>query len=134
MSLLSKTNFRRILVVFLVQVTLFLGLALGSGNNTQAFATVLNREANDSLTEKPLNDAEYEAAKARRSELQAQRSKEASEDNDRENLQEKLNLNESVPSSTKKFFKQIEGKESASDKTEPTNAKDYTTPRPKLNS
>lgn len=49
MSLLSKINFRRIIVLFLVQITLFLGLALGSGNNNQAFAEVINRKADTCL-------------------------------------------------------------------------------------
>jgi hypothetical protein len=109
MSLRSKINFRRILVVFLVQITLFLGLAFGSGNNDQVLATVLNRQPDDAATEKPVDDATYEELKAKRSEVQAQRSKIASQksDGDGENISEKLNLDESVPDSTKKFFKQI---------------------------
>jgi hypothetical protein len=88
---------------------LFLGLAFGSGNNNQVLATVLNRQPDDAATEKPVHDATYEELKAKRSEVQAQRSKIASQksDGDEENVSEKLNLDESVPDSTKKFFKQI---------------------------
>jgi hypothetical protein len=133
MSLRSKINFRRILVVFLVQITLFLGLAFGSGHNDQVLATVLNRQPDDAATEKPVDDATYEELKAKRSEAQAQRSKLASQKNnsDDENISEKLNLDESVPNSTKKFFKQIQGKEPIIDKTEPANKKAYITPRQK---
>jgi len=133
MSLQSKINFRQILVVFLVQVTLFFCLAFGSGNSYQVSATVLNREANDATTEKPVDDVTYEELKAKRSEAQAQRSKMASQkgNSDDEDLSEKLNLDESVPDSTKKFFKQIQGKEPLIDKTEPANKEAYTTPRQK---
>lgn len=131
MSLRSKINFRRILVVFFLQVTLFLGLAFDSGTNHQVLATVLNRQPDDSATEKPVDDATYEELKAKRSEAQAQRSKIASQkgNSDDENISEKLNLDESVPDSTKTFFKQIQGKEPLIDKTEPTNKEAYTTPR-----
>lgn len=131
MSLLSKINLRRILAFFLVQVTLFFGLSLGTGNNDRALADVLNPKVNNPQAEKPLDDAAYEALKAKRREAQSERSELASQNNDRENLQEKLNLDESVPESTKTFFKQIQGKESMIDKTEPANAEAYTTPRQK---
>lgn len=131
MSLRSKINFRRILVFFFLQVTLFLGLAFDSGTNHQVLATVLNRQPDDSATEKPVDDATYEELKAKRSEAQAQRSKIASQkgNSDDENISEKLNLDESMPDSTKTFFKQIQGKEPLIDKTEPTNKEAYTTPR-----
>jgi hypothetical protein len=133
MSLQSKINFRQILVVFLVQVTLFFCLAFGSGNSYQVSAKVLNREANDATNEKPVDDVTYEELKAKRSEAQAQRSKIASQkgNSDDEDISEKLNLDESVPDSTKKFFKQIQGKEPLIDKTEPANKEAYTTPRQK---
>jgi hypothetical protein len=133
MTLRSKINFRRILVLCLVQITLFFGLAFGSGNSYQVSATVLNREANDAATEKPVDDATYKELKAKRSEAQAERSKIASQkgNTDDEDISEKLNLDESVPDSTKKFFKQIQGKEPLIDKTEPENKEAYTTPRQK---
>jgi hypothetical protein len=129
MSFLSKISFRGILVLFLVQVTLFLGLAFGSGNNNQASAEVLNRKANTDKTQEVFDESKYEEAKARRREAQAERSEQAAEDTANEDIAEKLNLDESVPKSTKKFFKQIQGKEPIIDKTEPSNAEDYTTPR-----
>jgi hypothetical protein len=129
MSLLSNISFRKILVIFLVQVTLFLGLAFGSGNYSQASAQVLNRKTTSDSTQNSFDEAKYEEAKARRREIQAERSEQAAEDTANENIAEKLNLDESVPKSTKKFVKQIQGKEPIIDKTEPSNAEDYTTPR-----
>jgi hypothetical protein len=117
MFILSKIGFRRILVIFLVQVTLFFGLAFGSGNSDRALATVLNPVE----VEKPVDDATYKDLKAKRREAQAERSELASQDNNDENLQEKLNLEEPVPDSTKTFFKQIKGEEPIIDKTEPEN-------------
>jgi hypothetical protein len=129
MSLLGKINFRRILVVFLVQATLFLGLAFDSGNQSQAFAQILNRAATGNQTQDLYDQDQFEQAKERRREAQAQRSEQASEQSADENVREKLNLDEPIPESTKKFFKQIQGKEPIIDKTEPTNAQDYTTPK-----
>jgi hypothetical protein len=100
MSLLSKINFRQILVVFLVQITFFLGLALGSGNNTQAIAEVINRKSADFQSEQTMDDVDYESAKEKRRELQAERSKQASSDTNDETIQEKLNLDELVSSSS----------------------------------
>lgn len=131
MSSLLKINFRQILVIFLVQVTLFLGLAIGWGNNDRAFADVPNGQANDAETKKPLRDEAYEALKTQRREVQAQRSELASQNSNDENLPEKLNLGEPVPDSTKTFFKQVQGKEPIIDKTEPANTEAYTTPRQK---
>jgi hypothetical protein len=129
MSLLSKINFRRILVLFLVQVTLFVGLAFGSGNNSQASAQVLNRKTTSDRTQEVFDETKYEETKEKRREAQAERSEQAAEETADEDIAEKLNLDESVPKSTKKFFKQIQGKEPIIDKTEPSNAEDYTTPR-----
>jgi hypothetical protein len=117
MFLRSQIGFRRILVIFLVQITLFFGLAFGSGNNDRALAAVLNPVE----VEKPVDDSTYEDLKAKRREAQAARSEMASQDSSDENLPEKLNLDEPVPDSTKTFFKQIQGKEPIIDKTEPEN-------------
>ncbi|AFZ36882.1 hypothetical protein Sta7437_3376 [Stanieria cyanosphaera PCC 7437] len=97
MSLLSKINFRRILVVFLVQITLFLGLALGSGNNNQAFAEVINRKAAEAQVNDQIDEAQYESAKASRREEQAKRSEQAAQDTENETIAEKLNLEELNP-------------------------------------
>ncbi|BAU67201.1 hypothetical protein STA3757_46110 [Stanieria sp. NIES-3757] len=99
MSLLSKINFRRIIVLFLVQITLFLGLALGSGNNNQAFAEVINRKADTGQVDDLMDEAQYESAKASRREEQAKRSEQASQkaDADNETIAEKLNLEELNP-------------------------------------
>lgn len=105
MSLLPKINFRRILVVFLVQITLFLGLASDLGNNNSAFALDLNTGTNSIKSEKtttiqsgePINQAEYEDAKARRREAQARRSAKAGKKGENKNIEEKLNLDELTP-------------------------------------
>lgn len=102
MSLLSKINFRRILIVFLVQISLFLGLALGSGNNNQAVAEVLNRTAPETL-DAPMNEVDYESVKANRREQQAKMSEQATEkaEAEDETISEKLNLQELTPGEEK---------------------------------
>lgn len=122
MSLLSKIKVRQIVVVFLVQVIFFLGVNFGLANNSQALAQSVNGE----ITATPsglLNDAQLEAAKEKRREAQAQRSEEAAEKRGRRiaegNLEDKLNLDEPLPESTKKFIKQIKGEEPISNDTHP---------------
>jgi hypothetical protein len=98
MHIFSKINLRRICAICLISVTLFMGSVIGIGHQDQAFAEVLKRNAlGVSGEEQPLNDAEYESAKARRSQLQAERSKQAKEEADSESVPEKLNLGEITP-------------------------------------
>lgn len=121
MVLRSKINLRHIVMVFLVQFILFLGLNLGIGNN-QALAQTVNRE----IIETPsglLNDAQLEAAKEKRREAQAKRSEKAAEKRSRKiaegDITDKLNLAEPLPKSTKKFIEQIKGEEEISNETHP---------------
>ncbi|ACK69795.1 hypothetical protein PCC7424_1351 [Gloeothece citriformis PCC 7424] len=122
MALLSKINFRRIITIFLLQLSLILGINFGLGNNLQALAQSVNKE----ITATPsglLNDAQIEAAKERRRENQAQRSEKAAEERGRKfisgKVEDKLNLDEPLPESTKKFVKQLKGEEGINNETHP---------------
>lgn len=115
-----KSNLRRMAIACLVAIVLFSGSALGIGNNNLALAAeTLKRDTVDLPNEESINNAEYESAKAKRRAMQAQMSQQA-EDNDRgESATEKLNLNESTPRTTKKFFEQVEGDEPINNETRP---------------
>jgi uncharacterized protein YlxW (UPF0749 family) len=96
MYIFSKINLRRICAICLISLTLFITSAINIGYQNQAFAEVLKPETQ----EKPLNDAEYESAKAKRSQLQAERSKLAKKANERtrsQDVEDKLNLDEITP-------------------------------------
>ncbi|WP_013324843.1 hypothetical protein [Gloeothece verrucosa] len=122
MSLGSKINWRRILVVFLVQVAVLLGLNFGIGYPNQALAQSVNAES-VATPSGLLDEAEVEAAKEKRREAQAQRSEEAAKKRTRKyakgDLKDKLNLDEPLPKSTQKFIKQIQGEEDINNQTHP---------------
>lgn len=99
MFAMSKINFRQILVVFLVQVTLFLGLAFGSGSKAAFAATGDDRTQNKEMKEL-VNEAKYESAKEQRREAQAERSELAKEKAEPETIEEKLNLEELTSGNT----------------------------------
>lgn len=115
-----KSNFRRIAIACLLATALLMSSALTAGNFNRADADVLKRDAVDlPRQESAGREAEYEAAKANRRAMQAQMSQQAEENDDSESVSEKLNLNEPVPQSTKKFFKQIEREEPIENETRP---------------
>lgn len=99
MFAMSKINFRRILVVFLVQITLFLGLAFSSGSNAALAVTGDDRTQNKEMKEL-VNEAKYESAKEKRREAQAERSELAKEKAEPETIEEKLNLEELTSGNT----------------------------------
>ena len=98
MFILSKVDFRRLLAVCLISVVLFFGSAIAIGHQDTAFAEVLERDAVGITGEKPLNDTEYESAKANRNRLQAELSQQAEAEakvkTNSESVAEKLNLDE----------------------------------------
>ena len=119
---LSKINLRRITTVFLLSITLFFSVAL-IGNTPAIAAEAITRDATKGITSDVVSDAEYEADKASRQQKQAMRSKQAEEraelENENKTISEKLNLNESLPRSTKKLGEQIAGDEPINNETRP---------------
>jgi hypothetical protein len=93
MFLQLTVNFRRILAIGLIFLTLFLGTAVASD---RALAEVSQSEVD--IPGEVMDDTEYESAKANRRELQAELSKQAAEANSNpESASEKLNLDEITP-------------------------------------
>jgi hypothetical protein len=93
MFLQLTVNFRRILAISLIFLTLFLGTALGSD---RALAEVSQPEVD--IPGEVMDDTEYESAKANRRELQAELSKQAAKVNSSsDTASEKLNLDEITP-------------------------------------
>lgn len=101
MSFFSKTELRRILAVGLVSVTIFLGTFLSIGKSDRALAEVLKRDAVGMDEQNSLTDTEYESAKARRNQQQAEMSQQAEDkakaEAESETVAEKLNLGEIDP-------------------------------------
>jgi cell division protein FtsB len=93
MHIFSKINLRRIFAICLISITLFIGSAISIGHQNQAYAEVIKPDTQ----EKPLRGDEYESIKANRNRLQAERSKLADDENDSEDVKEKLNLDEITP-------------------------------------
>lgn len=122
---LLKINLRRLATVFLASITLFLGvLGVALVNNTSAIAAEsITRDVSDLNSVDIVSDAEYEADKAKRQQKQAMRSQQAETQADfeaeNETISEKLNLDEALPRSTKKFFEQIAGDEPIDNETRP---------------
>jgi hypothetical protein len=108
----QKMDLRKVLVFFLMQAILFLTLVVGTfshvspamaANLTSDRATYKSETASDEAklqTERTRDNVEY-AAKNPKNVLEEAK----------ENIVEKLNLNELIPESTKKFVKQVQGKE-----------------------
>ncbi len=97
MSFLSKIQFRRIVTIGLISLTVFFGSVLGIGHSDRVLAEVLRRDAVGITEESSLSDAEYESAKANRNQLQAERSKQAEKDVEDKSVADKLNLDEIAP-------------------------------------
>lgn len=97
-AILKKSGFYRFLIISVLAIALIFGF----DNTLQASATPIS--SNQTNDQKP-----YFAGESLNRE-QAQNAKENAEDV-KDNVVDKLNLKESVPDSTKKFFKQIKGEE-----------------------
>ncbi len=111
-------NLRRIVTIFLASITLCFGVAFIS-NTTAIAADAITRDTTNLDPTDVVSDAQYEAAKMRRQEEQAMRSKMAEPDEDNKSISEKLNLDETLPRSTKKFVEQITGDEPINNETHP---------------
>lgn len=101
MFTLSKIGFRRLLAICLISTMLFFSSAIAIPHHDVAVAEVLKRDATGISENEPLNDVEYESAKASRSRQQAELSKQASAEAEAkaesESVAEKLNLDEITP-------------------------------------
>lgn len=114
-----KTQIRRITTVFLISIALFVGMAFEFGNTSMAIADAITRDVTNAKQEAPISDAAYEAEKVGRQQKQAERSELANQYNDDKSISEKLNLDEALPRSTKKFVEQITGDEPINNETRP---------------
>ena len=120
---LLKINLRRTLTV-LVSVFLFFSVVFGSSDAMSSTSSAIAAEAITSdvtnlNTVDVVSDAEYEADKVSRQREQAMRSQMATPDQENEGIVDKLNLDEALPRSTKKFGEQITGDEPINNETRP---------------
>ena len=116
MFALLKINLRHAFTV-LASVMLFLGITF-FGHNAIA-AEAITSDVTNLNTVDVTSDAEYEADKVSRQQRQAMRSQMATPDKDNEGVVDKLNLNEDLPRSTKKFGEQVVGDEPINNETRP---------------
>lgn len=105
MDFFNKIGFSRLIVIVLLEIALVFGVPLTTTNNYQALA--------DSVVSKQDN---YQIEKSDKSpyfsnDNSLHKEKTDKAESVKETVVEKLNLNEPVPPSTKKFFKQIKGEE-----------------------
>ena len=112
-----KINLRRIATV-LASITLFLSVVF-IGNSPVLAAEAITSDTTNLNSVDVVSDAEYESAKVSRQQKQAMRSQMATPDQDDEGIVDKLNLDEALPRSTKKFGEQITGDEPINNETRP---------------
>ena len=117
---LPQISLRKIVLLFLVEVALLFGLGfINFGSSCQARAEALTPEATSYQVDEAQPDIYL---RSEPSQIQAERAAKAEQKQDKpvgENVLEKLNLKEPLPESTKKFFKQIQGKEPIENETKP---------------
>ena len=122
MSSLSKVNLRQIATVFLVSITLFFSVTI-VGNNNAIAAEAITRDMTNLPLDAPVGDDAYQAMKAGRQQEQARRSQKAEAQAEakveNESISEKLNLDEALPRSTKKFIDQVTEDEPINNETRP---------------
>ena len=122
MSSLPKINLRRTAAVFLVSITLFFSVAI-IGNNNALAADSITKDVTNLNSVDAVSDREYELDKANRQQEQAMRSQQAESnakfEAENKSISEKLNLNEALPRSTKKFIDQVAGDEPINNETRP---------------
>jgi hypothetical protein len=94
----NKIGLSRLLVIVVLEIALVFGLPFANTKNYQALADSVVSKQNSDRVEKSLY---YSSDKS----LNKEKTDNAG------SLKEKLNLNEPLPPSTKKFFKQIKGEE-----------------------
>ena len=120
---LFKINLRRTITVF-ASVILFFSVVFGTSNAMSSTSSAIAAEAITSdvtnlNTTDVVSDAEYEADKVSRQREQAMRSQMATPDQENEGIVDKLNLDEALPRSTKKFGEQLQGDEPINNETRP---------------
>ncbi|MGL5880091.1 MAG: hypothetical protein ACRC2V_20245 [Xenococcaceae cyanobacterium] len=105
-------NFRKVCVFFVMQSILFLTIAVGVfGQSSLAMAANLTPDRAMYQSETTADEAKIQTGRAKDNlEYAANNPKNVLEEV-KDNVVEKLNLNEPVPESTKKFVKQVQGKE-----------------------
>lgn len=108
MSFFSKTKLYQFLAVCLISFTFFFGSTWGIGQGDRALAEVQTRDTVGVAEQASLSEAEYELAKANRSQIQAERSQRAEDEAEAkansESIVEKLNLDEIVSSTEEDAF------------------------------
>lgn len=100
---LRRLQLRQTLLTFMAGLLLFVSATLGFGYGLQADAARLTPEAEDYPVQ------QREARREENAKLAREKAEEAKEATD--SPQDKLNLDEPIPASTKKFFKQIQGED-----------------------
>ena len=113
---LFKINLRRTITVF-ASVILFFSVVFGTSDAIAAEA--ITSDVTNLNTTDVVSDAEYEADKVSRQREQAMRSQMATPDQENEGIVDKLNLDEALPRSTKKFGEQLQGDEPINNETRP---------------
>ena len=113
---LFKINLRRT-ITFLASVVLFFSVFVSS--NDAIAAEAITSDVTNLNTTDVVSDAEYETAKVSRQREQAMRSEMATPDQENEGIVDKLNLDEALPRSTKKFGEQLQGDEPINNETRP---------------
>jgi hypothetical protein len=100
-SWLQSVTVRVVVTVFIVGCALFLDAGFGYGNQMQALADKASTPEASSYQVDRTNDNAENLVDNSQNKLESIA----------DNIREKLNLDEPTPSSTKKFFKQVQGKE-----------------------
>lgn len=105
-------------ITVLASIILFFSVAFLGHSNAIAAEAITSDVSNLNSTD-VVSDAEYEADKVSRQREQAMRSKMATPDQDNESIVDKLNLDETLPRSTKKLGEQVKGNEPVNNETRP---------------
>ena len=100
---------KRTLIIVLVQVALFAGTV--SIAPQQALAETITPEASSYQVDKTAQEVKLGAESAKNNAKNAAENTGEAVKKATENVKEKLNLDEPIPSDTKKFFRQITGQE-----------------------
>ena len=121
----TKIDIRRVASILFLSAMLFFGSTLiGNTNHTNAIAaSAITRDATNLNTTDVVSDREYEQKKAERQQEQAMRSQraeaQAEYEAENESVAEKLNLDEALPRSTKKFIDHVTEDEPINNETRP---------------
>ena len=105
MKLDLLTVIRKTLAILVIQTVLITGFTFANfGNQAQAWADTLTPEASSYSVDETSEEVKLGAKETAKSAGNAV-------GKTTENVKEKLNLDEPIPSDTKKFFRQLQGKE-----------------------